>query len=138
MQRSAARRTPTGAAAGSSPDMAYLVTGATGFIGRHLVAALLQREGDIYVVVREGSLDKLQALVAGQWVPVAANAAERVKPLVGDLATPRLGVPDEQVDQLRAQVDHLFHLAASYDMTADEETNRIANVEGTRHAVELA
>jgi hypothetical protein len=33
----------------------YVVTGATGFIGRHLVAELLKREGTIYVLVREGS-----------------------------------------------------------------------------------
>ncbi len=37
--------------------MAYFVTGATGFIGRHLVERLLAREGDIYVLVREGSLE---------------------------------------------------------------------------------
>ncbi len=35
-------------------------------------------------------------------------------------------------------VDHLFHLAAIYDMTADAERQRVANVEGTRHMVEFA
>ena len=35
--------------------MAYFVTGATGFIGRNLVELLLEREGTIYVLVREGS-----------------------------------------------------------------------------------
>jgi thioester reductase-like protein len=34
--------------------MSYFVTGATGFIGRHLVERLLEREGDIHVLVREG------------------------------------------------------------------------------------
>jgi nucleoside-diphosphate-sugar epimerase len=33
----------------------YFVTGATGFIGRHLVERLLEREGTIYVLVREGT-----------------------------------------------------------------------------------
>ena len=38
--------------------MSYFVTGATGFIGRHLVECLLaNREGDIHVLVREGSAD---------------------------------------------------------------------------------
>ena len=41
----------------------YFVTGATGFIGRHLVERLLAREGDIHVLVREGSTEKLDALV---------------------------------------------------------------------------
>ena len=35
--------------------MNYFVTGATGFIGRHLVEQLLERDGTIYVLVREGS-----------------------------------------------------------------------------------
>ena len=35
--------------------MSYFVTGATGFIGRNLVELLLEREGTIYVLVREGS-----------------------------------------------------------------------------------
>ena len=42
--------------------MSYFVTGATGFIGRHLVERLLEREGDIHVLVREGSEDKLERL----------------------------------------------------------------------------
>jgi len=41
----------------------YFVTGATGFIGRHLLAELLQREGTIYVLVRDGSRGKLDALL---------------------------------------------------------------------------
>jgi len=42
--------------------MAYFVTGATGFIGRHLVDRLLERDGDVYVLVREESADKLDSL----------------------------------------------------------------------------
>ena len=42
--------------------MAYFVTGATGFIGRFLVAQLLQREGTIYVLCRAGSIDRLDEL----------------------------------------------------------------------------
>jgi NAD(P)-dependent dehydrogenase (short-subunit alcohol dehydrogenase family) len=112
----------------------YFVTGATGFIGRHLVKRLLDREGDIYVLVRAGSTDKLEALVEG-WGP---EASERIKPVVGDLGKARLGVSDELVAKLGGGIDHFFHLAAVYDMTADEQANRVANVEGTRHAVELA
>jgi NAD(P)-dependent dehydrogenase (short-subunit alcohol dehydrogenase family) len=115
--------------------MTYFVTGATGFIGRHLVERLLEREGEIHVLVREGSVDKLQALIEEKWGPAAA---QRVKPVMGDLDQPRLGVSDEVVEQLGGNVEHFFHLAAVYDMTADEDRNRTANVEGTRHAVELA
>jgi thioester reductase-like protein len=114
--------------------MAYFVTGATGFIGRHLVERLLERGGDIHVLVREGSQDRLNALVE-RW---GDDAATRVKPVVGDLQQPRLGVCDEQIAALEGNIEHFFHLAAIYDMTADEEVNERLNVAGTRNAVDLA
>jgi thioester reductase-like protein len=115
--------------------MSYLVTGATGFIGRHLVARLLDRDDDVYVLVRQGSLDKLASLHE-RW---PAGSEDHVHPVIGDLARPRLGVSDEDLARLKdVGVGHFFHLAAIYDMTVDDDRNRVANVEGTRHAVELA
>ena len=77
--------------------MTYFVTGATGFIGRHLVEELLRnREGDVHVLVREGSRDKLDALLE-RW-----PHAERVRPVVGDLQRPRLGLDEAAVAALRA------------------------------------
>src|ERR671919_2506015 len=107
--------------------MTYFVTGATGFIGRHLVERLLDREGDIYVLVREGSAEKLE-----RW-----RVQERVKPVFGDLGEPQLGIDDAAREQLQG-VDHFFHLAAIYDITADETQNALLNVGGTQNAVDLA
>jgi NAD(P)-dependent dehydrogenase (short-subunit alcohol dehydrogenase family) len=113
--------------------MDYFATGATGFIGRNLVQRLLQREGTIYALVRAGSRGRLEELRTA-W---GADGA-RVVPIGGDLAQPSLGVSEEDLLELRGKVDHFFHLAAIYDMSAGAEAQEIANVEGTRHAVELA
>jgi NAD(P)-dependent dehydrogenase (short-subunit alcohol dehydrogenase family) len=113
--------------------MAYFVTGATGFIGRFLVANLVKRGKPVYVLTRKSSLKKLDAL-REHW-----GAGEKlVIPVFGDLAKKNLGVADADIRKLKGKVDHFFHLAAIYDLTASAEDQQVANVEGTRNAVQFA
>ena len=113
--------------------MTHFVTGATGFIGRHLVQQLLSnREGEVFALVREGSQERLAELIK-RW-----DGGDRVTPVVGDLTQERLGVEQAWIDEHRGKIDHFFHLAAVYDMTADDEVNERTNVTGTRNAVALA
>src|SRR5882757_2589618 len=103
----------------------YLVTGATGLIGRQFTQLLLAREdtGSVSLLVRESSRPRLTALV-NQW-----PHPERVKLVTGDISAPGLGVSEKVRDELRGNVDHVMHLAALYDLTADDEASIIANVE---------
>ena len=113
----------------------YLVTGATGFIGGQLVERLLARKGTtVLALVREESVEKLEDRIRDQW----RTTKRRVKPLVGDLGRARLGLSKDTLDGLKGTVDHVIHLGAVYDITADAESQRVANVEGTRHVVQVA
>src|SRR4051794_22373366 len=113
--------------------MAYFVTGATGFIGRHLVQELLDnREGEIFVLVRKGSEGRLGHLLRSWGNPT------RVTPVTGDLTRPGLGVAKTWVREHRGDIEHFFHVAALYDMTASDELNEQLNVGGTRAALDLA
>ncbi len=57
--------------------MTYFVTGATGFIGRFLVERLLQREGDIAVLVRASSREKLSEQIERRTATATATATTR-------------------------------------------------------------
>ncbi|MBE7941989.1 MULTISPECIES: SDR family oxidoreductase [Ramlibacter] len=114
--------------------MHYFVTGATGFIGKRLVRKLLARKGSVvHFLVREDSLAKVAALREFWGVGPA-----RAVPVVGDLRQKRLGVSAADLKALKGQVDHVFHLAAVYDLGADAQQQVEVNIEGTRNTVDFA
>jgi short-subunit dehydrogenase len=108
--------------------MASLLTGATGFIGRHLVERLLARDGDVYIVVRSASAARARALFH----------SERVVIVAGDLELPMLGVEESFLAAARGTIERGFHLAALYDMRAGAAETQRASVLGTRNMLELA
>jgi NAD(P)-dependent dehydrogenase (short-subunit alcohol dehydrogenase family) len=112
--------------------MNYFVTGATGFIGKILLARLLVRpDAKVYVLVRDGSEDKFEAMKLRY-----GAAGKNLIAVSGDITTPGL-VSVADAKKLKGKVDHLFHLAAVYDMNMDDATGDRINNAGTRNVVEF-
>jgi NAD(P)-dependent dehydrogenase (short-subunit alcohol dehydrogenase family) len=113
--------------------MNYFVTGATGFIGKFLLERLLAREdAKVHVLVRESSREKFEALAARY-----GDARKKLHIVAGDITTPGLVSP-EDFKKLKGKVQHVFHLAAVYDMNMDDATADRVNNEGTRNVVAFA
>ena len=101
-----------------SGDRVVAVTGATGFLGRHLVAALAREGASVRVLAREAPL-------AGLWPGVAPGV------VIGSLEEPRA------LDRLVTGADAVVHgagLIAARDRRAFLRTNR----DGTRAVAEAA
>src|SRR5215208_6133735 len=94
--------------------MAALVflTGFPGFIGPRLATRLLADDPEL----------RIAALVEGKMADSAKRAAgkidggDRIEVLPGDIAERNLGLDDQQLKRLRAEVTAVYHLAAIYNL----------------------
>jgi nucleoside-diphosphate-sugar epimerase len=95
--------------------MIILVTGGTGFVGKHLISELLkENDNSVYVLVRDRTkLDRLEG-------------KERISVIAGDLFSSEK-LPDD--------IEVVFHLAALTKVIAPEEFVR-CNHDGTRALME--
>lgn len=109
--------------------MTLLITGATGFIGRH-VCATLTHHHDVLAVLRQPDT-QLPAL--RQQVDALGGQGQRLHAVPGDLDQPGLGLP-EDLPRPRA----IIHLAARFAWQLDRASARQTNVDGSLAVAELA
>lgn len=121
------------APAGSTPDEdtgGILLTGATGFLGRHLLLRLLElTQRPIHVLLRAAT--PAQAL---QRLEIDPSYHARLHVYCGDITQENLGLPTAQWDALAHETGTIVHCAASVNMALDYHALERANV-GAVHAL---
>jgi thioester reductase-like protein len=114
------------------PSLVFL-TGFPGFIGTRLAKRLLDDDRELRIV----------ALVESKMADNARSAADRIgaggriEVLPGDIAERDLGLDDQQLERLRAEVTAVYHLAAIYDLAVPFDIAQRVNVEGTGNVLGL-
>ncbi|MFH0515664.1 amino acid adenylation domain-containing protein [Streptomyces sp. M41] len=120
-----------------------LLTGATGFVGAHLLAQLLKRTGaEIVCAIRaqdeaEATARVHTALRTHAVLP-SGSALGRITAVPADLAQPRLGLTEARLDELAATCDAIFHNGATVSIMREYATLRGANTESTRQLLRMA
>ena len=119
-----------------------LLTGATGFVGTEVAARLLER-ADLEIVALVQARNDEEAMRAAErawWYRPELRAAlgERIHPVAGDVARPRLGLTGSTYEDLRDRVTHVAHSAADLRVDASVEDLCPVNVDGVANVLDLA
>ncbi|MFI6549436.1 amino acid adenylation domain-containing protein [Streptomyces prunicolor] len=120
-----------------------LLTGATGFVGVHLLAQLLTgTRAEIVCTVRASdqaeATTRIRKALERHGIALDERARHRVTALPADLARPDLGLTRDALADLAATCDAIFHNAATVSIMRDYATLRAANTESTRQLLSLA
>ncbi|GIH28759.1 peptide synthetase [Acrocarpospora phusangensis] len=118
-----------------------LLTGATGFIGAHLLHDLLSRTGaTVYCLVRAADATEAQDRIHDSLVQfhLSVTDMDRVVAVPADLSAPRLGLGAEEYGRLAAEIDTIIHNGARVNLLLDYRHHRAANVAGTVEILRLA
>ncbi|MFI1582700.1 amino acid adenylation domain-containing protein [Embleya sp. NPDC020630] len=124
-----------------NPRQVFL-TGATGFLGVHLVEQLLGAGVNrVHCLIRADdaheALDRLAARMRRHGVD-PEPLTDRVVPVPGELAEPRFGLPDETWNGLAREIDLIVHCGSRVNFAYPYAALAPINVGGTRTVLELA
>jgi len=120
--------------------MPLLLTGATGYLGKHLLAGLLRTGHRVTALIRGGDPARLLTALAPFELPSALLAAPTLSVIAGDVTAPDCGLSDEARRRLAGDPPAAFlHCAGltRFEAHLAAELQR-HNVDGSRHAWQLS
>ncbi|MEV0375348.1 thioester reductase domain-containing protein [Streptomyces sp. NPDC050636] len=121
-----------------------LLTGATGFIGAHLLHLLLTRTtGHVHCLVREpeerSAVERLRDAYAWYWPDGdLGRYTDRITVYASDLTERGFGLSDEDYAKLTREVEAIYHLASDTKLFGDRASFDRHNTEPVRAMVRLA
>jgi len=119
-----------------------LLTGATGFLGRHVLKALL-RDTDLLLVclVRDGQKINASQRLLNALTELEIDSPEnlaRITVVSGDIALHRFGLSEKIYDELSKDVGRVYHCAAHVNWARNYRQLREINVNGSLEVIRFA
>jgi nucleoside-diphosphate-sugar epimerase len=140
-------------ARGRNPRLRVLLTGATGFLGKEILAqvALNPHVEEIVCVVRPESIKdpktkevvkllspRERGALLLKRLHVTPKTAEKFRFVHGDIEKPGFGLSAQELAKLERRLTHVIHCAASVSFDDPYEKSFRANVLGCRNALEFS
>jgi thioester reductase-like protein len=134
--------TPGDDKTGTWPPRRILFTGATGYLGAYLLAELVENtDCEIVCLVRAADTDAAFKRLrdnADYYGLSTELPPERIRPLVGDIAQPLMGLDETLYRQLAQDIDAVLGAGAHVDFTLPYSDLRASNVGGTVEMLRFA
>ncbi|MFN6200096.1 MAG: amino acid adenylation domain-containing protein [Dolichospermum sp.] len=119
-----------------------LLTGATGFLGVHLLHELLEKtSANIHCLVRAENVSEARNKLKNKlsfyqlW---NEQDSQRIIPIIGNLEKNLLGLSEKEFQDLASQIDMIYHSGASVNLIYPYSVLKPANVLGTQEILRLA
>ncbi len=124
----------------AAPVKSVLLTGATGFVGVHVLGALLARKDlQLHLLVRAADVGAARARLNDAHREAFGDLPDQgnLNFVCGDLARPQFGLDDLTWANLATRVDEVIHCGAEVNFMAPASQLYAANVLGAAEAVHL-